>query len=293
MASLLDTKRRIKSIKSTRQITKAMEKISAIKMKKSQAATLRSRRYASLAWEMLERLGGDAQVSAHPLWEQRETVRAVGMVVISTDRGLCGGLNAKLSQSVIAACAERNIPPAEVKVYAVGKKCREILMRLGFSVQADFGAVPAFPDAAFARNVIQTVVEDYQRGVIDKVFAAYTDFINTLSQKPVLHQLLPLSRTDVKNDSLPQQAVTKYVFEPSVRDVLHHLITRILESRMYQNMLEGSASEHSARMVAMKNATDNASDLVNELTLIYNQARQASITREIAEISAGRIALEG
>ena len=292
MPSLLDIRRRVKSVKSIRQITKAMEKISAIKMKKSQSAAYRSRRYARIAWEMFEGLQGHTERNIHPLLEKREEVKNIGILVISTDKGLCGSMNTRLTNSVIATVAQEGFSQDTTKLYTIGKKCREPLSRLGFSITADFGAVPSHPDPAFSLAVIKTIVEDYTEGKIDKVFIAYTDFINTLSQKPAVKQILPMESREKSADTQTHQFKAQYLFEPSPEEVLVNLITRILELQVYQSSLESNASEHSARMVAMKSATDNASDLIDELTLIYNQARQTTITREMAEISAGRIALE-
>lgn len=292
MPSLLDIKRRVKSVKNIRQITKAMEKISAIKMKKSQSAAYRSRRYARIAWEMFEGLQGHTEENIHPLLEKKEVVKSIGILVISTDKGLCGSMNTRLTNSVIASIAEQGFSKNEVKLYTIGKKCRELLSRLGYLIVADFGTVPAQPDPAFSLAVIKTIVEDYTQGKIDKVFIAHTDFINTLSQKPSVKQILPIDNKKSETEAKTQPLKAQYIFEPSPEEVLINLITRILELQVYQGSLESNASEHSARMVAMKSATDNASDLISELTLIYNQARQTNITREMAEISAGRIALE-
>lgn len=262
-------------------------------MKKSQSAAYRSRRYARIAWEMLEGLHGHTEHNIHPLLEKREEVKNIGILVISTDKGLCGSMNTRLTNSVIATVAHEGFSQKETKLYTIGKKCREPLSRLGFSIAADFGAVPSQPDPAFSLAVVKTIVEDYMEGKIDKVLIAYTDFINTLSQKPEVKQILPMESREKSADTDMHQSKAQYLFEPSPEEVLANLITRILELQVYQSSLESNASEHSARMVAMKSATDNASDLIDELTLIYNQARQTTITREMAEISAGRIALEG
>ncbi len=269
-----------------------MEKISAIKMKKSQTAAVKSRRYARIAWEMFEGLQGHTEKNIHPLLEKREEIKNIGVLVISTDKGLCGSMNTKLTNSVMSAIADEGFSQNNTKPYIIGKKCREPLSRLGYSIAADFGAVPVQPNSAFSLAIIKTILEDYTEGKIDKVFIAYTDFINTLSQKPMVKQILPIRNEEKSADTETHQFKAHYLFEPSPEEVLVNLIMRILELQVYQSSLESSASEHSARMVAMKSATDNASDLISELTLIYNQVRQTTITREMAEISAGRIALE-
>lgn len=286
MASTLDIRRRIKSVKNTRQITRAMEKISAIKMRKAQTAALKSRRYASLAWEMMRALEGNVEKNLHPLLSGVKQEAPAGFLVISPDKGLCGSLPTRLMQKA-AASAEGGVSSEQARWYTIGKKGRDALVRMGARLEADFTGASA--GMGSVSPVISAVVADYLSGKIGSVHLVYTDFVNTLTQKATLKQMLPL---EVQADEKEHKQVFQYVFEPSPEDVLEHLLIRIFELQVYQAILESSASEHSARMVAMKSASENAGELIGDLTLAYNQVRQAGITREIAEISAGRIAME-
>lgn len=291
MSSTLDIRRRIKSIRGTRQITKAMEKISAIKMRRAQIAATQSRRYAALAWEMIRALQGNVNTMTHPLLAKR-TTRRVGFVVVSPDKGLCGSLPARLIQKIVSSGEAASFK--ETRWYTLGKKGRDALVRMGAHLEADFGSVPSVVGSAYAASVVGPAISDYLSGKIDVLYLGFTDFVNTLVQTPTVRQILPFQ----ENASEPERARaagvhrTEYVFEPSPEEVLENLLMRILELQVYQAVLESNASEHSARMVAMKNASENAGDLIDDFTLEYNQVRQAGITREIAEISAGRIALE-
>lgn len=289
MSSLLTLRQRMKSIKNTRQITKAMEKVSAIKMKKSQAAALRSRRYAALAHAIAGNLAASNAREPHPFLEDRP-VQRVGYVVISSDRGLCGPLNLRLLQEFLRTVRAENRAPESVRLYTMGKRFRDAALRYGLTVHADFGGIPQHPTMKDARGVVRAVIDDYLSGAIDACYLLYTDFVNTLSQKPNLLRILPLSRDAEKGERVAVQQ--EYLFEPSPEEVLEALLLRVVELDVYQALLEHHASEHSARMVAMKNATENAGELIGNLGLVYNTIRQANITREIAEISAGRIALE-
>lgn len=300
MPSTLDINRRIKSVKNTRQITRAMEKISAIKMRKSQAATLKSRRYASLAWEMLRALEGNIEKSEHPLLKERvkdREIKRVGYIVISPERGLCGSISTKLLQELTAHVRGNisggTIGSEKVRWYTIGKKVRDGLVRAGAHLEGDFSdTLSATPLPSHSVSVIQLVVKDYCEGKIDALYMGWTDFVNTLVQKTVIKKLLPFNFI---NNTMQEEKTASshlYTFEPSPEEVLENMLARILQLQVYQAMLESHASEHSARMVAMKNASENAGELIGDLTLQYNQIRQAGITREIAEISAGRIALE-
>ncbi len=298
MSSTLDITRRIKSVKNTRQITRAMEKISAIKMRKSNIAVMKSRRYVSLAEEILQTISGRIEKHNHPLLKIREE-RRVGYLVISPDRGLCGGVPTKLLQE-ISSHATDGISSKNIQWYTMGKKLRDSLVRLGAHLEADFGAAPPAPHITQCATLIKMLVDDYTTGKIDVVYLAWTDFKNTLVQKAMIKKILPFEITESKkqentppfghpstegnNTSLQ---ATQYTCEPNSNEALDPLLIRILELQLYQAILESNASEHSARMVAMRNASENAGDLINDLTLEYNQVRQSGITREIAEISAG------
>jgi F-type H+-transporting ATPase subunit gamma len=296
--STRDLKRRIRSITSTRQITKAMELVAASRMRRSVAQVLASRAYASLAWELALHLAERTELGRHPLLTRRE-VRRVVLVMIASNRGLCGGYNTHVVQQVLGFV--RGSDGLPVDLITMGRKGGDAVTRLGLNVVADFPK----PDAAITSLEIapmaRLVIDDFVAGTYDRVVIAYTDFVSTLVQRAHLKQLLPLEPTV---EELAEQGVSgeridasngyhyDYLFEPSPAAVLDELLPRLVEVQVYQALLEADASEHSARMMAMRNASDNASDLIDDLTLTFNKVRQAAVTSEIAEISAGAAALQ-
>lgn len=304
-----EIRRKIKSIKNTRQITKAMELVAASKMQRAVANTLALRPYARLARALLMNLGDKTSGNEdmlHPLLVKRP-VKKVLIVVISSDRGLCGGLNAQLFRKLgeYVKAEEKKSSKPEMHFVAVGKKAQDFLRRTGQKVIAAHVAMSNHPALKDTYAVSRMLIDDYAAGVYDKVMLIYTDFISVIKQNPVSRRLLPLSRyaleemvegieththeaVDAKTEAA---AFTEYIFEPSADEVLGMLLPRLTEMQIYQAVLEAAASEHSARMFAMRNATDNATEYIEDLTLMYNQMRQASITAELAEISAGRAAL--
>lgn len=302
MAGTKELKRRIKSVKSTKKITRAMQMISAVKMRKAQAAVLASRSYAGLAWQIINNLSGKVDSTYHPLLEQagkksveKDAQEKLGIILISSNRGLIGGFNTNLTNTVNKYIKSHN---AEVltEMIVLGRKGRDSMLRLGRKLAAEF---PKYDRQMSIKEVlpIVTLIKDkFLKGEYTKIILVYTDFISTITQKPALKQLLPFAAEDPHHTKdMPAQDKGKhyeYLFEPNPAQVLDYLVPRILESQIYQAILENDASEHSARMVMMKNATDAASDLIDELTLSYNQLRQANITKELAEITAGRIAIE-
>ncbi len=300
-----EIRRKIKSIKSTRQITKAMELVAASKMRRAVSNTVAMRPYARLAHALLANLSDKTSETFHPLLAKREVKRTLA-IVISTDRGLCGGLNAqlfrKLSEYIKAEKSKAH--PPEMSFLAVGKKAQDFLRRAGQKVVAAYGAMSNHSSLKDTYAISHMILNDYTSGAYDKVMLVYTDFISAINQKPTVRRLLPLSRhaleemvegletkshhADIQSET---SAATEYIFEPSPNRVLEMLLPRLTEMQVYQAVLEAAASEHSARMFAMRNASDNADEFISDLTLAYNQIRQASITAELAEISAGRAAL--
>ena len=300
-----EIRRKIKSIKSTRQITKAMELVAASKMRRAVANTVAMRPYARLASVLLANLSDKTSETLHPLLAKRDVKKTLA-IVISTDRGLCGGLNAQLFRKLseyIKAEKTKTQPP-EVSFLAVGKKAQDFLRRAGQKVVAAYGAMSNHSSLKDTYAISRLILADYTNGAYDKVMLVYTDFISAINQKPTVRRLLPLSRhaledmvegletkshhADIQTETA---AFTEYIFEPSPNRVLEMLLPRLTEMQIYQAVLEAAASEHSARMFAMRNASDNADEFITDLTLAYNQIRQASITAELAEISAGRAAL--
>ncbi|PTY05225.1 ATP synthase F1 subunit gamma [Opitutaceae bacterium EW11] len=288
MASTRDIRRRIKSVKNTRQITKAMELVAASKMKKAQQAALAGRPYAQLMASMLAALAPHVEESMHPFLAKRE-VKVRGILLVTTDKGLCGPLNANLFKLV----ADVKTP---AKFAAIGRKGAQFLARTKRDLMADFQVhdrVP-FPEVKVA---IEFMVKQYLEGVIDTVEVIYARFKNTLVQEPSVRPILPLTSVAefIAHASTEAGATAKpdareMLFEPSAQQVLESLLPFYVNRTIYQHVLSGKASEHSARMVAMKTAKDNASKLLGDLTLEYNKARQAGITQEILEIAAAQYA---
>ncbi|MDB4940215.1 MAG: synthase gamma subunit [Candidatus Doudnabacteria bacterium] len=304
MPGLIEVKRRLKSVKSTKKITRAMQMISAAKMRKAQIAAVQSRTYSSLAWEIITNLAHKVDPKYHALLSQKNNTKKIAVILISTNRGQVGGFNTNLINSVKRFFLDQPKGPEEVHIAAdlivMGRKGREAMVRLGESVIADFPKSDKTIGISEILPISKLITEDYLAGKYSKVVLAYTHYVSTLSQKPLIKQLLPFKSEGDKADpdkhkDLPEHYKKnnfEYLFEPSPDKVLDYLVPRILDSQVYQAILESNASEHSARMIMMKNATDAASDLIEDLTLTYNQVRQANITKELAEITAGRIALE-
>ncbi len=294
MPGTREIKRRIKSIQSTKKITRAMQMISAAKMRKAQAAVLSSRTYSDLAWQIVKNLSSKVDPKYHALLSNEDKNKKVGVILVSSNRGFIGGFNTNLINAVKKHLKE-NGESGEVMadVISMGKKGREAMIKLGYSIFADFPKVDRTIRLQEIFPVSKLIVDEYLKGNYGKILVAYMHFNSTISQKPVIKQLLPLQPAG--HEDLPEHLHKKnyeYTFEPDPQQVLDYLLPRIIESQVYQAVLESDASEHSSRMIMMKNATDAASDLVADLTLTYNQLRQANITKELAEITAGRISLE-
>lgn len=285
MASLRDIRRRIKSVKNTRQITKAMELVAASKMKKAQQAALAGRAYAALMAEMLAAVAGRVEESQHPFLARRE-VKTRGIILVTTDKGLAGPLNANLFKLVV----DNVKGPAKYAV--IGRKGAQFLARTKRDLLADFTVSDRVPFAD-VKTVAEFMVKQYLEGVVDTVELIYPHFRNTLVQTPTNLPLLPLESlaavvADLHADSGQTAKVDEreILFEPDANSVLEALLPLYINREIYQHVLDAKASEHSSRMVAMKTAKDNATKLIGDLTLEYNKARQAGITQEILEIAA-------
>lgn len=287
MASTRDIRRRIKSVKNTRQITKAMELVAASKMKKAQQAAVAAHPYAALMARMLAVVGGRIDESAHPFLVKRE-VKVRGILLVTSDKGLCGPLNSNLFKVV----AEIRTP---AKFVAIGRKGAQFLARTRRDLLADFPVHDRVPFGE-VRAAAEFLVKQYLAGAVDTIEVIYSRFKNTLVQEPVDQPVLPLASLKDFLAQLPGAAGTaeetrEMNFEPSVEQVLHALLPFYVNHQVHQFVLSAKASEHSARMVAMKNATDNAKQLIKDLTLEYNKLRQASITKELLEIASAAMAL--
>ncbi|MDA8187707.1 MAG: ATP synthase F1 subunit gamma [Dehalococcoidales bacterium] len=282
-ANTRQLRRRIRSVKNTSQITKAMEMVAASKMRRAQMMVLSSRPYSEKMGELLSHLAAAVKSSEvpHPLLESRET-RNVGLLVVTANRGLCGGLNSNAIRQAGSFILDQQNP---VKIVAVGRKGRDWFVRRDQNVIAEFIQLPDRPALIDTTPISHILIDEYVRGEVDEVYAVFSQFVSTLVQKPVLKRLLPIEPAALTG------ARAEYIYEPSAGDVLTKLVPRYVEVQVYQAILEASASEWSARMVAMRNATENAHEMIGDLTLSLNRARQASITTEITEISAGAEAL--
>lgn len=277
-------------------MTKAMELVSAAKMRKAIAAVLATRPYATFARDVLRYLASrTADASLHPLLEVRP-VKKAGFIVVSTNRGLCGSFNATLALTVRQKMARvKEEGASSTEVLSMGKRARDILARTGTNIAADFLKKDITTQVADILPLAHMVMKRYAEKELDRVYLAYTDYISSVKQKPVCVQLLPLelgSGIDVPSADGRQKELAGMLFEPSETQVLSYVIPRLLEVQLFQAVLESEASEHSSRMLAMHNASEAATDILSDLRLAYNQIRQAGITQEIAEISSGRAALE-
>ena len=269
------------------QITRAMEMVSAAKMRKAQQRVVAARPYAEKLREViadLSSVSADPEALAQfPLLAPRKEIKAVGIILITPDRGLTGALNTNILRRASKYITQDAGVPVEI--VAAGKKGRDFMVRTGQNVVAEFTGLGDTLKLEDMRAIAEVVIEDFLNGKIDAVYVVYAEYVNTLTQRPVVKQLLPIE-TPAESDGF-----SDYIFEPNGREVLQAILPRYAEVQLYQAFLESVASEHSARMVAMKNATENAKDLVASLSLTYNKARQAQITQEVAEIAAGANAL--
>ena len=291
MPSTRDIRRRIKSVKSTAQITKAMQMVASSKMQKAQQGALNFRPFAKMAGDLVNHLAADSGDYRHPLMETRE-VRKRAVIVVSTDKGLCGGLNANLFREL------SKYDLSTTQFIAVGRKPAQYLARTRRKLVAEF-AYHDIPTYAECQAISKFAQDLFLKGEVDAVDVLYTRFINTLSQRPDLRLLLPLASAQslaTEAGAAPAGAPDDpqhfdFLFEPDPVTVMDKLVLYLLDFRVAQILLEAKASEHSARMVAMKNATDNAEQLVKHLTLEYNKLRQSNITKELLEISSAAMAL--
>lgn len=294
--------RRIKSIVNTKKITKAMELVAASKMRKAVASVLATRPYAAMAWSLVGRLESRDE-APHPLLRPRTRVSRSLAVLLASDRGLCGGFNAQIQRKALEFAAAR--PPGSVDFIAIGRRGEQFLRRRGLPVAASFGgSMIQAPSVVAVRPLARLAREGFVSGAYDEVVVLYTDFVSAVLQKPRAKTLLPLQRDSElglvgergagSGEPLPETRSLpprEFLFEPSPAQVLDALLPRIFEAQLYQAILESLASEHSARMMAMRSASDSAGEMIDDLRFTFNQARQASITQEIAEISAGTAAL--
>jgi F-type H+-transporting ATPase subunit gamma len=288
MASGKEITTKIKSVENTRKVTSALEMVSASKIKKSQDLMFATRPYARMMLRIIGHLGKANPEYRHPFTvEHGPEVKRVGYIVISTDRGLCGGLNTNLFKAVLADMGKWQQEGVEISVVTLGKKASSFFKNIKVEIAGHAQELGEHPQIEDLIGSIKIVLDQYREQSIDRVFLAYNDFINTMSQQPQVDRLLPLPDSD---DSEIRE-IWDYIYEPDAETLLDTVLVRYIESLVYHAVLENLASEHAARMIAMKNASDNASELIDDLTLAYNKARQAAITQEISEIVAGAAAV--
>ncbi|MEM7375929.1 MAG: F0F1 ATP synthase subunit gamma [Pseudomonadota bacterium] len=286
MAGAKEIRTKIKSIQNTQKITKAMEMVAASKMRRAQDRMSATRPYAKKMREMIGHVAAADAEYHHPYLINREAKR-VGMIVVSTDRGLCGGLNINLFKKALAELAAYRNEGVEVDVCLFGRKAGSFFRRLDCNIVAEASGLGDAPELDQIMGAVQVMLQAYDEGKIDKLILVQNDFVNTMTQSPEAVQLVPV--VPDADESLSHH--WDYLYEPDAKDVVDGVMTRYIESLVYQAVVENVACEMAARMVAMKAASDNAGTLINELQLVYNKARQAAITQEIAEIVGGAAAI--
>jgi F-type H+-transporting ATPase subunit gamma len=280
--------RRIKSVRNISQVTRAMEMVAASKMRRAQNATLSSRAYAEKSWEVLSYLASQPGRNKlmHPLLEERSQVKNIALVLISADRGLCGAYNVNVLRDALNFVNKQDKP---VKYMTIGKRGTSLIARMRKDLLAEFSGLSEKPTILDIGPIAKIAIDEFLKGNVDEVYVAYTDFVNVLVQKPTVRRLLPIRPDQVEPTHDGPGAV--YLYEPDPETVLGAVLPRFTELQLYQTLLESVASEWAARMVAMRNATRNAKDLIDSLTLVMNKARQANITKEILDIVGGAEAL--
>ena len=287
MPSTREIRRRIRSVKNMTQITRAMEMVSASKMRRAQRNVLATRPYADRMLDVMGELTDRAVgTRSGTLLEVRPNVRAVGLIVVTPDKGLTGAMITNVLRRAGRFILDEQGRGRQVETLAVGKKGRDFLLRTGQNLVAEVTKLGDYPRLVDTLGIATSVINGFREGRYDEVYVIYGEFINTLVQRPALKRLLP-----VEAPNEPDEKKWDYTYEPGQEEVLRELLPRFVEVQLYQAILESIASEHSARMVAMRNATDNAKDLTRDLTLSYNKTRQANITKEVSEIASGAAAL--
>ena len=278
---------KIRSVENTKKVTSALEMVSASKIRKSQDLMKESRPYSRMMHRVIGHLSKARPEYQHPFTIEHADVKKVGYIIISSDRGLCGGLNNNLFKQILPHMGEWQEKGVDVSVVALGKKAVAYFKNVKVEMMAAASNLGEKPQIDDLIGSITAMLEEYRERECDRVYLVYNEFVNTMVQKPMIEQLLPLPPTD----DTQVREVWDYLYEPDAETLLNSVMTRYIETLVYQGVLENLACEHAARMIAMKNATDNASDLIAELDLVYNKARQAAITQEISEIVGGAAAV--
>jgi F-type H+-transporting ATPase subunit gamma len=287
MAVGKEIRTKIGSIKNTQKITRAMEMVAASKMRKTKDRMQATRPYSKKIGQIIKHLAYANPEYKHPFLVARE-VKRVGIIVVSSDRGLCGGLNSNLFRKALTQLSQWDKANIEVDVCTIGTKASGFFANLKINLVGQVSKLGDTPHLQDVVGIIKIMLDAYEQGNIDELYVVSNEFVNTMTQKPTIEKLLPVVAGDLENDL---KGHWDYIYEPDAKEVLDHLLTRYIESIVYQGLVENNACEQAARMVAMKSASDNAGNLIGELQLIYNKARQAAITQEISEIVAGAAAV--
>ena len=297
MAGAKEIKRRIKSVKNTKKITKAMELVSASKMRRAVAQTLASRLYSSYSWELLKSLSAKLDDNiTHPFFIEQEAGKTL-IILITSNGSLCGGYNSQIIKKALGMLREED-GVENVDIITVGKKGDDAMRRLGQNILATFTEIPTALSLSDVVPISTLITDEYKKGTYKKVYVAYTDFISALTQRPNIRRLLPISKDEIKEivqETLEEKKIkekesvneVEYLFDGDMDQLIISLAEKITRMQVYQMLLESNASEQSSRMMAMKNASEASGEMIDDLTLMFNKARQANITREISEISAG------
>ena len=293
MPNTREVRLRISSVKNISQVTRALQAVSASKVRKAQQAVTNTRPYATKAWQVLTHIAGQpGRQHLHPLLTPRSENRGELVVLVTGDRGLAGAYNSNIVRFTLQHFSQRSVP---VSYVAIGRKGRDMLIRRRKQVVAEFSNLPAAPTFTDVSAIGRLAVEEFLAGRVDRVYLVYTDFVNLVRQIPRVKQLLPLEIEDeggrVESFSELAKSSAAYIYEPGEAEIINEIVPRFTALQVYQAILESSASEHAARMVAMKNATDSAVELVSALQLEYNKARQQTITNEMLDIAGGAEAL--
>ena len=288
MAGAKEIRNKIGSVKSTQKITKAMEMVAASKMRRSQDAMEATRPYAETMRKVIGHLANGSLEYKHPYLEEREAKR-VGYIIVSTDRGLCGGLNINLFKKAMNDMKDWSEKGADVELAIVGSKATAFFNNSGAKVAAQVSGLGDRPSLEDLIGSVSVMLKKYDEGELDRLFVVFNKFENTMVQEPTIDQLLPLPKSD--SEEMKRSHSWDYIYEPEPKPLLDALLVRYVESQVYQGVVENLACEQAARMIAMKAATDNASDLIDDLELVYNKARQAAITQELSEIVSGASAV--
>lgn len=288
MAGAKEIRNKIGSVKSTQKITKAMEMVAASKMRRSQDAMQASRPYAETMRKVIGHVANANLEYRHPYLEEREAKR-VGYIIVSTDRGLCGGLNINVFKKAVTDMQAWKEKGAEVELAVIGSKATGFFRHGGAKIAAQVSGLGDKPSLEDLIGSVGVMLKKYDEGELDRLYVVYNKFVSTMVQQPTIDQLLPLPKSD--SEEMQREHSWDYIYEPEPKPLLDTLLVRYVESQVYQGVVENLACEQAARMIAMKAATDNATNLIEDLELVYNKARQAAITQELSEIVGGASAV--